>query len=258
MKNILLLTSTIKPKTDQPELAIADPEERLKDYWNALEFYAAQLDAGVIDRIVYIDNSGYNLNCLSEQFTSDRIEWISFYDLDYPRDYHRGYGEFRLVDTAFSRSKTLAEIGESDILWKVTGRYIVKNLAIVIKYAPKQLDLYCLIKKKIWAEMSLMAWSRCGYDMIIKGIWEQFSTRKIPELILAEKLNSFDRSQCRIITTYHWPPFIIGRRGANAVPYQGRFTPIKFALTVIGKLAMLPFRRYNNGKFRYTNPSHAK
>lgn len=243
MKNILLLTSTIRPKTDQPELAIANPDERLKDYRNALQFYSECLNEGVIDRIVYIDNSGYDLSCLSDQFTSDRIEWISFYDLDYPSDYHRGYGEFRLVDTAFSRSKTLAEMGKEDVLWKVTGRYIVKNLATVIKYAPKRLDLYCLIKKKIWAEMSLMAWSRRGYDMIIKGIWEQFATRKIPELILAEKMNGFDRSLCRIVTTYHWPPFIIGRRGANAVPYQGRFTPFKFALTVMYKWLALSFRR---------------
>lgn len=243
MKNILLLTATIQPKSDQPELAIVNPEERLNDYRTALEFYAGQLSAGVLDHIVFIDNSGYDLGCLSSRFTSENIEWISFYDLDYPGDYHRGYGEFRLVDTAFNRSQTLAAMGEGDVLWKVTGRYIVKNLATVIRFAPKQMDLYCLIRKKIWAEMSLMAWSRRGYEMIIKGIWEQFATRKIPELILAEKMNAFDTTQCLIVTTYYWPPFIIGRRGANRVPYQGRFTPVKFALTAVVKAMMLPFRR---------------
>ncbi|MEI8356469.1 MAG: hypothetical protein WCG31_10355, partial [Deltaproteobacteria bacterium] len=39
--------------------------------------------------IVFIDNSGYDLRCLSERFTSERIEWISFYDLDYPNNYHQ-------------------------------------------------------------------------------------------------------------------------------------------------------------------------
>ena len=241
MKNILLLTATIQPKTDQPDLAIANPVERLKDYRNALEFYALQLEAGVLDRIVFIDNSGYDLACLSERFTSDRIEWISFYDLDYPSTYHRGYGEFRLVDTAFSRSETLKALGDSDIVWKVTGRYIVKNLATVIRYGPKKMDLYCKVNKG-WAEMSLMAWSRRGYETIIKNIWERFATGKIPELILAEKLAGVDRSVCRVVTTYYWPPFIIGRRGANGVAYQGRFTPVKFALTVLMKLAALPRR----------------
>lgn len=242
MKNILLLTSTIQPKSDQPDLAIADPLERLNDYRTALEFYSSQLEAGTLDNIVYIDNSGYDLSSLKERFRSERIEWISFYDLDYPRTYHRGYGEFRLVDTAFTRSETLTNLEECDIVWKVTGRYIVKNLARVIALAPKKMDMYCKVVRG-WAEMSLMAWSRLGYEVIIRNIWEQFATGKIPELILAEKLTGMDPLSCTIITAYHWPPFIIGRRGANAVPYQGRFTPIKFALTVIVKAAALPFRR---------------
>lgn len=242
MKNILLLTATIQPKADQPGLAIADPGERLGDYRTALEFYAGQLESGVLDAIVFIDNSGYDLTSLSGHFRSERIEWISFYDLDYPRDYHRGYGEFRLVDTAFSRSRTLAGLEDCDIVWKVTGRYIVKNLATVIRFAPKRVDLYCKVKKG-WAEMSLMAWSRRGYETVIRNIWERFATGKIPELILAEKLAAVDGTLCRIVTVYHWPPFIIGRRGTNGAAFQGRFTPVKFALTAIGKLAMLPFRR---------------
>ena len=243
MKNILLLTATIRPKP-QPELAVADPGERLNDYLRALEFYVTLLSAGVLERIVFIDNSGYDLRPLAERCPSEQIEFLTFYDLDYPVTFHRGYGEFRLVDTAFTRSATLSALEKTDMVWKVTGRYIVKNLARVIRLAPKEADLYCKVKKERWVEMSLMAWSRRGYEAIIKDVWQEFASGTIPELILARKLEQFTTATCRIVTTYYWPPFIIGRRGANAVPYQGRFTPVKFAFTSLWKLAALPFRKY--------------
>jgi hypothetical protein len=140
MKNILLLTSTIRPKANQPQLKLADPAERLKDYRKALEFYVRLVEAGTLDKIVYADNSGEDLRCLSSHFPADRIEWISNYDLDYDSSYHRGYGEFRLVDHAFSSSRTLASLAPEDRVWKVTGRYIVKNLSTVMALSPRRFD----------------------------------------------------------------------------------------------------------------------
>src|SRR5271169_5201413 len=98
MKNTLLLTSTIKPNPNQPKLKLTNPEERLEDYRKALVFYTGALKEGIIDRIVFVDNSGFDLKCLSDDFPSSNIEWLSFFGLDYPTFYHRGYGEFKLID----------------------------------------------------------------------------------------------------------------------------------------------------------------
>jgi hypothetical protein len=242
MKNILLLTSTIRPKANQPQLKLADPEERLTDYRQALDFYVRLVEQGVLDKIVYADNSGVDLKCLSERFSADHIEWIGTYDLGYDSSYHRGYGEFRLVDHAFAASRILSSLGKDDRIWKVTGRYQVKNLANVIAMTPRQFDLYCNVKGD-WAEMGFMAWSRVGYERVIKGIWQNFATGKVPELILAEHLKSIPGNICKVVTSFYWPPFIDGRRGSDGSQFQGRFTRIKFLLALGHKSLAWPFRR---------------
>ncbi len=246
MKNILLLTSTIRPKPNQPQLKLADPAERLKDYDEALKFHCHLLEQGIVDKIVYVDNSGFDLSCLSEHYPSPDIEWVSFYDLDYDPSYHRGYGEFRLIDHAFTHAETFRHMDSTDRVWKVTGRYMVKNLGRVIAMTPPSFDLYCNVSNG-WAEMGFMAWSRHGYEHHIKSLWQKFATGKAPELILAEKILATTHTPCRIVTTFFWPPFIVGRRGTDGTNFQGRLTPVRFALEAAAKLALFPFRRLISG-----------
>lgn len=241
MKNILLLTSTIQPKPDQPHLKLADPAERLRDYLAALEFQNHLLQRGVVDRIVYVDNSGYDLTPLRTRFPSPNIEWISFYGLDYDASYHRGYGEFSLIDHGFAHAATLRDMENSDRVWKLTGRYVVKNLARVIALTPRRFDLYCNVDRG-WAEMGFMAWSRRGYETHIQNLWQYFATDKAPELILADRLKNPSAQQSRVFKTFFWAPFIVGRRGFDGTSFQGRFTPLRFLLAACYKLAVWPLR----------------
>lgn len=257
MKNILLLTSTIRPKPNQPQLKLADPEERLADYARALEFQTRLLARGVIDRIVYADNSGYDLEPLRARFASPAIEWISFYDLNYDSSFHRGYGEFRLVDRAALDSAALGAMGDADRVWKVTGRYVVENLATVIAATPRSFDLCCEVRGG-WAEMGFMAWSRRGYEQHVRGLWQRFATGKVPELILAERLRQADRSASGIVTSFFWPPFVVGRRGSDGTPFQGRFTPLRFALTAGIKLIQLPVRRLLHERRAISGPANGR
>jgi hypothetical protein len=241
VKNVLLLTSTIRPRADQPQLKLVDPVERLADYHAALEFQTKLLARGVIDHIVYVDNSGYDLAPLKQAFPTSSIEWISFYDLDYPSSYHRGYGEFRLVDRAHRMSPILASLDTADRVWKITGRYVVRNLAWVIRMTPAEFDLYCDIHGS-WAEMGFMGWSRLGYEQHIRGLWQQFSMAKVPELILAERLAAANPRISRVVTSFYWPPVMAGRRGSDGTPFQGRWTPAKLALQASVKLVQWPAR----------------
>jgi hypothetical protein len=241
MKNILLLTSTIYPNPKQPQLRLTNPLDRLEDYRKALEFYTNALNESVIDRIIFVDNSGFDLKCLSENFSSNNIEWISYFGLDYPSTYHRGYGEFQLVDYAFANSYTLKDLDNRDIVWKVTGRYIIKNLKSVIRYAPRQFALYCDIKNN-WVNMALMAWNVEGYKLFIKGVSENFKSDMPPELIMAKLIKEQSKSRKGVVTDYYWTPLIIARRGFDGVSFQGRFTYLKFILISCFKLLRLPFR----------------
>lgn len=241
-RNILLLTATIKPNPNQPQLKLINAEERLKDYESAMEFYSHQLEIGELDRIIFVDNSGYDLSYLSSRFQSKDIEWISFFGLDYPNYYHRGYGEFQLIDYAFLHSTSLRAMNDADVVWKVTGRYVIKNFGHVIKLAPKNFDLYCDIKNN-WVSMEIMAWNKTGYETLIKGIWKDFATGMAPELVLANFIkNNSGTTSRKIVDSYYWPPFILGRRGSDGSNFKGRYTPIRFGLTLVIKLALLPVR----------------
>lgn len=251
MKNFLLLTSTIKPNPNQPQLKLSNPQERLEDYRKALVFYANALNEGRVDGIVFVDNSGFDLKCLSDDFPSKKIEWLSFFGLDYPTSYHRGYGEFKLIDYAFANSSTLKGLNEGDAVWKITGRYIIKNLKSVLRYAPSYFDVYCDINcnaKRNWVDMGIMAWSIAGYESIIKGICENFKTGMAPELIMCRLIADAAKSSDGVVTRFYWMPLISGRRGFDGGQFQGKFTYLKFLLASSINWLKFPFRKIFNKK----------
>lgn len=241
-KNILLLTSTIKPVSNQPQLKLINHLDRLEDYKTALAFYSNLLESDVIDYIIYVDNSGFDLKCHSDIFTHKNIEWLSYYGLDYPESYHRGYGESRLVDYAFQQSKTLATLATSDKVWRITGRYIIKNLSTIIKLAPDEFDFYCNLRGK-WIDMELLAWSKQGYKQIIENLWQRLATGEATELILAKVVTDNQEKKLKVIKSQFWPPFIIGRRGTDGGNFQGRLTKYKFLFQQIFSLLAWPFKR---------------
>src|SRR4051812_46455771 len=126
-RTYLLLTATIQPPPGVPALARTDPTLRLGDYLRALRFYAA-LVGPVFDKVVFAENSGYDLGVLQravhESGSSEFVEFVSCYGLDYPTQYGRGYGEMKLVDFAMANSLTLSRLRPADTVWKCTGRYI--------------------------------------------------------------------------------------------------------------------------------------
>ena len=241
MRNILLLTSTIKPKENQPNLALSKSEDRLVEYIRSLEFYSCCLKNGAFDGIVYVDNSGVDLSCISNRFHGQCIEFISFYDLDYNKNFHRGYGEFRIIDHAFSNSSIIKSMGDDCIVWKITGRYIIKNIANIISFTPRYFDFLCDSNNE-WVEMSLMAWKRSGYDYFIRNVWQNFVSDKAPELIFSSIINNTKDLKLKLISKYYWNPVIVGRRGSDGSDYQGKYTMFKHYIMLSFNILLLPFR----------------
>jgi hypothetical protein len=231
-KNVVLLTATVTPRGDQTQLLIQDPSVRLGDYRTALAFYHRLLLDETIDGIVFAENSGFALNSLETEFPSTKIEWLGSYDLDYPNTFHRGYGEFRLIDDAMTRSSTVKQLGPRDHVWKITGRYQIKNLKRILATAP-QFDLYC-DSSSVWTEMSVMAWTKLGYQQRLAGVWETFATGKAPELILAERLRVLSGAEdCIQVESLAWPPLIMGRRGTDGGEFTSRWGRMKFTVRLL-------------------------
>ena len=234
-ENIVLLTATITPRANQQNLKLADPIDRLNDYKLALGHYNKLLENGVIDRLVFVENSGYDLVELSNIYPNPRIEWLSAYDMNYPITFHRGYGEFRLIDHAMKNSLSIVSSHPAAIVWKVTGRYIIENLPRVIRFAPKRFDLYCDSSDR-WTEMSLMAWTKFGHERLLQNVWELFSSGMAPELILAPLLLNVTGTECVVVREFCWPPLVIGRRGTDGGQFAGSLTRWKFRAALLPKL----------------------
>jgi hypothetical protein len=250
MMNVVLLTATIRPKEGQPDLRVIDPDERLGEYTRALAFYHSLLARGRIDRLVFADNSGFDLGPLAARFGSDGIEWMSCFDLDYPSHYHRGYGELRLIDWAWANSATLRTLGERDMVWKVTGRYIVSNLVAFLRVLPPRVDLYANLDGD-WMGMEIFGVSRRGFDTLLRGSSAHYEVGIPPELTLARRLRAGGFGECRIETRFHWPVDIVGRRGSDGSRFRGRWSPLRHALRIVESVLLLPLRRWRFLKASY-------
>jgi hypothetical protein len=219
-RNILLMTATITPLPGIPVLARTDPKARLQDYQASLAFYSGLL-GGCFDAIIFAENSNSDVSSLiaasKKRGHFDSLEFISFYGLDYEPKHGRGYGEFRLVDHVVSTSKLLRS---DDVIWKVTGRYIVKNIERIVASRPPASDLYCHLRNYPYrmSELYLMAWTRRGYEALIKGIYPKLSNDIIPGKYTVEETlfrEAVDRASgtTNIVPRFKVVPVVQGVQG---------------------------------------------
>lgn len=228
-RNVLLMTGTITPLPGLPSLARTDPKLRLQDYQAALTFYSKLLNS-CFDAIVFAENSNTDLSPLiatvSTSCCFDKIEFISFYGLDYPPAYGRGYGEFRLVDYAIEHSKL---ISTQDVIWKVTGRYIIENIRSVVESRPPTVDLYCNMRNYPYrhCELYLLGWTHRGYEAAIKGVYHKLGNDILPHVLSNEEAsfrNLVDHSfeAINIVPRFKVLPVVRGVRGWDNKPYRKR------------------------------------
>lgn len=228
--NILLLTATIKPNTNQPGLVISDEKERLAQYIHALEYYIHAKSCGYIDAIVFVDNSGYDVTGIKQKYEREDVEIISFYGLDYPEDYHRGYGEMTLIVNAYENSRLLQQVTERDHVWKITGRYKIKNINNVIRFSDTNFDVLCKLTKN-WMAMEIFSWSQRGFLEVIKSLPAHLKSRMPPEIIIPRLLT--ERKNTINVSDIIYPPYIAGVRGSDGKPFIGRFGQLRHLFAVL-------------------------
>lgn len=172
MAAILLMTATVTPPAGATKLTRTDPAERLNDYREALRFYLRQLEQRHLDAVVFVDNSNSDIGVLRELAAqspgADRVEFISFYGLQHPPEYGRAYGEMKLIEHAMAHSRTIEAATDRDYVWKVTGRYVLKNIVRTMRVRNgAQLICHCRNYPEKWADMFFMGWTKRGYTQIL-------------------------------------------------------------------------------------------
>jgi hypothetical protein len=186
-KHILLMTATITPNNAR-NLRRTDPAARLKDYHDALGFYLTLIDRS-LDGIVFVENSNSDVTSLRQlaasRGLSGRVEFLCNYGVHLYSEEGRAHGELKLLDYAMTASAMVHDAGPDHVIWKVTGRYIVKNLALIIATAPRGFDAYVDMKNhpRRWMDMRLMAWTASGYERMFRGVADDFGSKTHEKLM---------------------------------------------------------------------------
>jgi hypothetical protein len=133
---LLLLTATIEPR-NMTAVNLADPTQRRVQYLKAVQFWLRDPSR---PRVILVENSGADLSNFHELASRepDRLEIIGLPHEPFPVALGKGYGEFRMVDAAVTRSRQMASA-----TWfaKLTGRLTLTNLATLTNRLPKHFDL---------------------------------------------------------------------------------------------------------------------
>lgn len=228
MKNkpvVLLMTATITPPDNCPDLARKNPEMRMNDYINALKYYL-DIPSQYCDRIIFAENSDTNLEPLQSALAlhsqNKQVEFITFPQGNtFPPKYGKGYGEMLLMDYAMENSKVLSN---DDVIWKATGRLILDNFAEILRISPQDYDVYCdlhneykLLGLTHFFDPRFYSFTRQGYDKFFRPHTSNLKGTHIEHYfydVLIRNLNEH-----KIIPRFKKVPMIRGIVGSSNKDY---------------------------------------
>jgi hypothetical protein len=143
---VLLLTATIDPGQTLM-VARRDALVRLRDYQQALQFWLA---SGASRRVIFCENSGYDLSSLQElasDYDGIDVEFVSFCGNQSGAIKGKGHAELELIRHALETSRLIAGC---DLIAKCTGRLIVRNAARILpSIAACEFDIMCTLFKHL-------------------------------------------------------------------------------------------------------------
>ena len=232
------MTATITPNNAK-NLARIDPEARLKDYEEALGFYLT-LIGRPLHGIVFVENSDSDVTSLRRLVKSrgldSHVEFLCNYGVHLYSDKGRAHGELKLLDYAMATSQTIVKAGDEHVIWKITGRYMVKNLPSIIASAPRGFDAYVDMKDhpRRWMDMRLMAWTATGYDRVFRGVADDLDA-KTHENLMRDYLPK--RAQgAHLVLRFRREPFIDGVRGWDNGSYSKGGELVKCYVRSVGRI----------------------
>ena len=224
MQNILLLTATIAPKTGTQSLSHSDPDARLRNYVEALDFYLNELERATFDHIVFVENSGHPLDVLEARAVAKRLtDKVSFISSHSPLgpDNPRFFLELNLLCAAMA--DPLFDSFASDArFWKVTGRYIVKNVRQIVRTAPPAADIYVNSRAYPvkWSEFFIAAFNTQAFELVFARNLERFRSVDNGEELLFELLNDEPRAGLTIVQRFRRVVSLRGMRGWDGRQYD--------------------------------------
>lgn len=224
--DVLFLTGTIAPPTGARSLARMDPVDRIADYRAALRFYIGVLKRGGAARLLLVENSGYGVapfeDIVDGSGVADRIELLSYAAPDPAPGQSRFYGECSLLLHGFETSATLRDAAGLRV-WKVTGRYIVRNIEWLMRRAPAGADLYlhCRDYPMKFVDFGIAGFSGAAGAEVLRRILSDPAARRGDERLLRTMVPEGRFDPFRVVMRLPSIPDFRGVRGKDNASYGG-------------------------------------
>jgi hypothetical protein len=231
---VLLMTGTIRPADGARELARVNVADRIADYRLALQHNLGLLRQGVISGLGFFDNSGHGMEpfetMVRDSGVAGQVELVS-YAACHPAGASRFFGECGLLREAFARSALVAGTSDSHV-WKITGRYIVRNLSGIIRASEGDNDLilHCRNHPIRYVDFGLVGFSRRHAATIIERILQQPSVQDRDERMVRDMLDAGGFRDLKVRPRFSAVPDFVGVRGSDNASYEGFRYRLRFRL----------------------------
>ena len=236
---VLLLTATITPDPNVPLLSVRDPGERQQEYLAALSFYL-DVSQQAIDRIVFAESSASDLEPFEqlarEKGMEERLQLLPVESA--PPELGRGVGEACIIDQAMVDSPAIRALQPDQQIWKVTGRYVVRNLERLITTAP-QSDWYVNLRRVPirYCDTCAYAFTVRGYERYLGDAAERIrsSGALSGEFAMATLVEELLARREPVVGRFRYVPRVEGVRAADQVAYHGGRQRMKYAVRVLAR-----------------------
>ena len=156
----LVMTASVNPN-GMTGISAQSVNGREDQYIRTLRFYR---DTDCIPKILFVENSNWDLTRIKNALgKTDKIEYLSLDDNTYPREWGKGYGEFKLLDAAVdhltAQTSSSSDTGGGDMV-KVTGRFPVLNISTMIREFQARKNLKLAVDV---VDHPLYDWLRLGW-----------------------------------------------------------------------------------------------
>lgn len=187
-KAVILLTATVDPK-GTAWTRLQDPGIRKAQYLYAIDFYLRETDCD----IVFCENTGADIfDEIESAEKYKRLEYLTFDGNDYDKCRGKGYGEAIIIRYAIENS---LRIRNSDLVIKITGRVIIRNLNELLHVMSRNSEL-----KMPYA---IFEFAGAGLTKTVcfcaPKEWLLYTVKKYQELIY-DVGYSFEKVICRSVT----------------------------------------------------------
>ncbi len=136
---------------------------------------------------------------------------------------------------------TSETLDDAESIWKITGRYTVKNLTRLIATAPRT-DLYINLRRRprLWCDTYAYAFTRGGHKRHLLPLtgalvndWEK--TQRPTEIFMATKVEEWIRAGADVVPRFRYEPRVDGVRGYDRASYGGARQRTKYAARTVAR-----------------------